>query len=102
MREGPNEIIHQSMRLRLMAALDEAEGRDRGGEGLAFPRLKAILGATDGNLGAHLGTLEGAGYVRVTKTPDGKRTRTEVTITQEGRAAFRAHVAYLRAILDRG
>ena len=97
---GPNEIIHQSLRLRLMAALDE--DRENGGEGLAFPRLKAILSATDGNLGAHLGTLEGAGYVQVVKTAEGKRTRTKVTITPEGHAAFGAHVAYLRAILDRG
>lgn len=97
MSDAPNEIIHQSMRLRLMAALDD----DPEGEGLAFPRLKAILGATDGNLGAHLGTLEGAGYVRVVKTAEGRRTRTQVTITPEGRAAFTAHVAYLRSILDR-
>lgn len=85
------------MRLRLMAALDE----DQEGEGLAFPRLKAILGATDGNLGAHLNTLENAGYVSLAKTQEGGRTRTAVAITPAGREALRDHIAFLRSIIDR-
>ena len=95
MTSGPNEIIHQSMRLRIMAALDE----DKNGGGLAFARLKSILTATDGNLGSHLGTLEDAGFIRVVKEPDGGRTRTTVTITPEGRAAFLDHLNYLRSVL---
>ena len=91
-----DEIVHQSIRLRIMTALDA----ERPGNALEFPRLKAISGATDGNLGAHLGTLEGAGYIALQKEAVGKRTRTLVTITAAGRAAFRGHIAYLRAILD--
>jgi Winged helix DNA-binding domain len=34
------------------------------GERLEFVRLRAIVNATEGNLGAHLGTLESAGYIR--------------------------------------
>ncbi|MFM9828348.1 MAG: transcriptional regulator [Sphingomonas sp.] len=91
---APDELIHQSTRLKLMAALEANP------EPLDFSRLKAISGATDGNLGAHLGTLEGAGYVAVDKQAIGKRTRSLVAITPSGRAAFHRHLAYLRAIID--
>ena len=91
-----NEIVHQPVRLKIMAALDtEPEGKP-----LDFTRLKAVSGATDGNLGAHLGTLEVNGYIRIAKEPVGRRFRTWVAITPDGRRAFRAHVAYLQTILD--
>lgn len=90
----PDEIIHQSHRLKIMAALDIDP------QPLDFSRLKTISGATDGNLGAHLATLEKAGYVTIIKEPIGKRTRTLVTVTQYGRQAFRRHLDYLQAILD--
>ncbi|TIW41653.1 MAG: transcriptional regulator [Mesorhizobium sp.] len=54
-----DEIIHQSVRLMIMAALNSLERR----EALEFTRLKAIVNATDGNLGAHIDTLAKAGYV---------------------------------------
>ncbi len=91
-----DEIVHQSTRLKLMAALD-AEPEDKP---LDFSRLKAISGATDGNLGAHLSTLETAGYIAVAKEPAGKRFRTLVAITPAGRHAFRGHLAYLQELLD--
>ena len=58
---GPDEIIHQSLRLKIMATLNALPR----GERLEFPKLKALLKATDGNLGAHIGTLENAGYIAV-------------------------------------
>ena len=67
---APDELIHQSLRLRIMAALHAV-----GSEPLEFGRLKALVGATDGNLGSHLSTLEGAGYVRIEKDFVGKRPR---------------------------
>lgn len=91
-----DETIHQSTRLKIMAALDA----EPGGAQLDFSRLKAIAQTTDGNLGAHLGTLEGAGYIAVDKQAAGKRTRTLVAITPTGRAAFRGHVTYLQGIVD--
>lgn len=69
------------------------------GEGLEFKRLKAISQATDGNLGAHLATLEKAGFVDVAKQFVGKRPRTTVCITPEGRRAYDHHMLYLREIL---
>jgi DNA-binding MarR family transcriptional regulator len=94
--EGPDEIIHQSVRLKIMASLYA----QRGGEPLDFARLKAIAGATDGNLGSHLVTLEKADYISIDKDFIGKRPRTRVSISAAGAKAFRQHTGYLRDILD--
>ncbi|MBL8644992.1 MAG: transcriptional regulator [Rhodospirillaceae bacterium] len=91
-----NEVIHQSVRLKIMSALNAVPRS----EALEFARLKAITGATDGNLGAHLTTLEGAGYIKIVKEFVGKKPRTTVAVTTAGRRAFESHVAYLRDILD--
>ena len=91
-----NEVIHQALRLKIMAALS---GLSRG-ESLEFTRLRAIVEATDGNLGAHLTTLEKAGYVSIEKDFVGKKPRTRVAITRDGRRALTDHVALLRDILD--
>ena len=69
------------------------------GEGLEFLRLKAIAHATDGNLGAHLATLEKAGYITIKKDIVGKRTRTRAMITRAGRRAYDAHLLFLRDII---
>jgi len=92
----PDEIIHQQTRLRIMATLHAlSEGKQ-----VEFTRLRAIVGATDGNLGAHLLTLEKAGYIAITKDFLGKKPRTRVVLTRAGRKAFNRHVAFLRAILE--
>jgi hypothetical protein len=43
-------------------------------------------------------TLETAGYVKVTKGYVGKRPRTWLSLTRDGRGAFTAHVGALQAI----
>ena len=68
-------------------------------EPLDFAMLKSISGATDGNLGAHIQSLEKAGYVSVEKEPIGRRTRTWVTISAPGKRAFREHLAFLEDII---
>jgi DNA-binding MarR family transcriptional regulator len=92
----PDEVIHQSLRLRIMATLNALKPSDK----MEFTRLRGILGATDGNLGAHLATLEGAGYVVIEKEFVARKPRTRVAITASGRSAFARHVAYLRGLLD--
>jgi DNA-binding MarR family transcriptional regulator len=94
--EQPNAIIHQPVRLKIMAALKALPGSEQ----LEFVRLKAIVGATEGNLGAHITTLEEAGYVTVEKDFAGKRPRTRVSLTKAGRRAFEDYVTELRAIID--
>ena len=92
----PDEIIHQSMRLKIMAALNVLERNSW----LEFTRLRGMIETTDGNLGAHLETLSKAGYVTLDKRFEGKRPQTRVRATSTGRRAFADHVAYLRDILD--
>ena len=91
-----NDVIHQQTRLRIMATLNALPA----GERLEFTRLKAIIKATDGNLGAHLATLENAGYIAVEKDFADKKPRTRLSMTRAGRSAFAQHVGYLRDILD--
>ena len=92
----PDEVIHQSARLKIMASLNALHDAD----GIDFVELKQLVNLTDGNLGAHLATLEKATYVRIDKQFVGKKPRTRVIITREGRKAFERHVRYLRDILD--
>ena len=94
--EQPDAIIHQPVRLKIMAALKVLPGNDM----LEFVRLKAIVGATEGNLGAHITTLEEAGYVEVEKDFVGKKPRTRVKLSKQGRRAFEDYIAYLRDIID--
>ena len=91
-----DDIIHQSTRLRIMAVLNTLERR----EALEFSQLKAMIEATDGNLGAHIDTLARAGYVDVEKLFVGRRPQTRIKATTIGRRAFRGHIAYLRKIID--
>jgi DNA-binding transcriptional ArsR family regulator len=94
--EQPNPTIHQPVRLKIMAALKALPDESQ----LEFVKLKEIVGATEGNLGAHITTLEITGYVAVEKDFVGKRPRTRVALTKTGRRAFEDYVAYLRDILD--
>lgn len=95
MANEADDIIHQPLRLKIMAALNSLPAR----EALEFTKLKSIVNATDGNLGAHIATLERANYISVEKDFVGKKPRTRVSITRQGRKAFAQHVAYLREIL---
>ena len=94
--DGPDEIIHQSARLRITAALNALGARDM----LEFGQLKRMLEMTDGNLATHLAALENAGYVAITKDFVGRKPRTRVALTAKGRRALRQHVAFLRSVLD--
>ena len=92
----PDDIIHQPLRLRIMAALNALPAAN----GLEFAKLKKLTGATDGNLGAHIETLAKAGYVAVEKAFVGKKPQTTVTATTAGRTAFARHVNMLKQIID--
>lgn len=91
-----NDLIHQALRLKIMAALHAAREDDP----VEFNRLKALVEATDGNLSTHLSTLETAGYLSIEKDFVGKKPRTRVAISASGAKAFRDHTAYLREIIE--
>ena len=90
-----DEIIHQPVRLRIMAALTSLAAREQ----VDFTYLKDKLTLTDGNLGAHLRALEEAGYVLVEKTFVERRPKTFIAASAAGRKAFADHVAALQSII---
>ena len=92
-----NETIHQTVRLRIMAALVTLDAGDE----VDFNYLRDLLEVTDGNLGAHIRKLEEAGYISVNKTFVDRKPRTYVSATAAGRKVFKEHVAALESILKR-
>jgi DNA-binding MarR family transcriptional regulator len=94
--EQPDATIHQPVRLKIMSALKALPKNEL----LEFVRLKSLVGATEGNLGAHITTLESAGYIEVEKDFAARRPRTRVRLSKTGRRAFEKYVAYLRDIID--
>jgi DNA-binding MarR family transcriptional regulator len=90
-----NEVIHQPVRLQIMAApvclAPETQA--------SFHYLKALLDLTDGNLGAHLRRLEECEYIVITKTFVNKKPQTYIEATPAGKQTFHEHVAALEEIL---
>ena len=90
-----DNIIHQPVRLQIMASLVTLET----GEQVDFVYLRKILKLTDGNLGAHLAKLEEAHYVKIEKTFVARKSRTFINITGKGRDAFNEHITTLKKII---
>jgi DNA-binding MarR family transcriptional regulator len=91
-----DELIHQPVRLRLMAALMTLDEKTR----ISFTTLKEVLQVTDGNLSVHLSRLEEAGYVLVEKTFVHKKPYTYIAATPSGRSAFSEHIEALQKLLQ--
>ncbi|MFC7877910.1 transcriptional regulator [Isoptericola sp. NPDC057391] len=88
-------VIHAPARLRVVATL-AALGP---GDELSFPKLQKLLDMTAGNLSTHLRKLEDAGYVRVTKTHEGRTPATYLALTSQGRGAFEDYTEALTGLL---
>ncbi len=90
-----NQIIHQPIRLQIMASLvtlkDDSE--------MDFSTLRDLLEVTDGNLGAHLRKLEESGYIEINKEFVDRKPRSFISATPQGRRVFQEHVTALEAIL---
>lgn len=85
-------LIHAPARLQVvttLSAVSEAE----------FVTLRTALDVSDSVLSKHISTLAEAGYVRSRKSVHAGRRTTWITLTPAGRAALRAHVAALRALI---
>ena len=91
---GLDDVVHQRARLGILTVLGEVEKAD-------FPYLKSMLQLSDGNLGRHLEVLATQHLVTITKGYEGKRPRTWVTITTQGRDALAAEMKALRELLRR-
>ena len=71
-------------------------------EKVAFAYVRDALQVSDSVLSKQLTALDEAGYVRFDKVAEGRRARTFLHATDEGKAAFGRHRAALAAIADGG
>lgn len=75
-------ILHNELRLKIMAALDSLDAAD-------FVYLKSVTGATSGNLSVQLTKLEESGYIKVSRTGEGRGSHTVCRITPRGIQALK-------------
>jgi DNA-binding MarR family transcriptional regulator len=85
-------LIHAPARLRLMTQLYVVEAADA-----TF--LVNETGLTWGNLATHLRKLEDHGYLTIDKEFRNRKPRTVVSLTPQGRAAFRRYRAAIQDAL---
>lgn len=88
-----DQVIHAPARLMILTNLYVVESTD-------FVFLMRQTGLTWGNLSAHLKKLEEAGYVLIEKSFRGKKPHTELSLTSQGREAFRKYKKNMKQLLD--
>ena len=86
-----DRAIHEPARLRILMILSGVDLAD-------FNFLLTTLGLSKGNLSSHVDRLEGAGYVEVRKSFNGKIPHTEYRLTGAGREALADYWAKLDEI----
>jgi len=89
---GLDETVHQRHRLGILTITADAKRAE-------FGYLRAALDLTPGNLSRHLTVLEQAGLVEVEKGYAGRRPRTWVAITRQGRSALAAEMDALTRLV---
>ena len=87
-----DDVIHGRLRLGIVAYLSSVESA-------LFPELRDKVGATDGNLSAHLRKLEEAGYVRVEKSFAGRKPQTRLELSAAGRRAWRNWLEQMETLM---
>ena len=88
-----DRIIHEKGRLAIMSLLAASPQ-------LSFTEMRNTLGMTDGNITAHVRTLQEAGYISVTKEFKGNRPLTTYALTTKGRQAFTTYINLLEQIVQ--
>jgi DNA-binding MarR family transcriptional regulator len=88
-----NQVIHAPARLMVLTYLYVVESAD-------YVFLLRLTGLTWGNLSTHLTKLEDAGYVVINKEFKGKKPHTTISLTDQGRAAFREYKKGMKRVLD--
>jgi DNA-binding transcriptional ArsR family regulator len=87
-----DRVIHERIRLGIVSALAVNAS-------LTFNELKRLLDTTDGNLSVHARKLEEAGYVKCTKSFEGRTPRTEFAITAAGRKALERYLGHMEGVI---
>lgn len=90
-RHGLDDLLGHPVRFSVAALLAAASK-------LEFSFVRDHVEVTDSMLSKQVSTLEQAGYVRVDKGFVGKRGRTWLSLTREGRRAFERHLGALQEI----
>ncbi|MCA8962983.1 MAG: transcriptional regulator [Planctomycetes bacterium] len=85
-------VVHDRVRLSILSVLSARDS-------IAYGELRHLLELTDGNIAAHLRTLEERGFIRVSKKIEDRRSKTTYRITAAGRKAFRKHIEQLASLL---
>ena len=87
-----DRVIHERMRLAIVSALAVNPS-------LSFNELKQLLETTDGNLSVHARRLEDAGYVRCSKSFEGRTPRSDYELTGSGRQALQRYLSHMEALI---
>ena len=87
-----DRVIHEKGRLAIMSLVAATPQ-------LSFTEMRDTLSMTDGNITAHIRTLQEAGYVSVTKVFQGGRPLTTYSITASGKTAFANYINLLEQIV---
>ena len=87
-----DEVIHAPTRLAIVSLLAASRWAD-------FKFIRERAGLSDSALSKQLSILEDAGYVTIRKAFVGKWPRTSVSLSKQGRAAFKGHVGALQQIV---
>jgi len=88
-----DKLIHEPARLMIFAYLYVVESAD-------FTFLIRQTGLTWGNLSAHISKLESAGYVEVKKEFINKKPNTMLSLTKQGREAFKKYRQNMQQVFD--
>jgi DNA-binding MarR family transcriptional regulator len=86
-------VIHAPARLMVLTYLYVVESVD-------YVFLMRLTGLTWGNLATHLSRLEEAGYIEIKKEFIGKKPHSTISLTKEGRTAFRAYKNSMQQVFD--
>ena len=92
---GIDRVIHEPARMLITSLLYVVKQAD-------FLFLMSHTQLTAGNLSSHLSKLEAAGYVTIEKRFVGKKQNTQLSLTDQGREAFRQYRERMQALLDDG
>jgi DNA-binding MarR family transcriptional regulator len=90
-RHRLDDVIHQPVRFSIVATLAASAEAE-------FGFVRDTVQVTDSALSKQVTILESAGYVAVKKGYVGKRPRTWLRLTPQGRSAFATHLDALRTI----
>ena len=88
-----DDVVHQRVRLGILSIAHEVRR-------VEFSYLRSNLDLTGGNLSQHLSVLDSAGLITVENGYEGKRARTWISLTKEGRVALREEIKQLKILIS--